>query len=131
MKKDLFILPAFAFLFALLACGNSPALFTEKRLVIASKETVRIPELNLSITNNGCGRKWVSEEGQPAYERPFCGLVIKQGDSTLTAGQNFNPVLIGNARIQLDKINPWGVVEDSVPPGGCRVIVTKLQGTYR
>lgn len=97
--------------------------FTDQRLVIANKETVRIKELDLSITNNGCGRQWESGE-----EKPYCELIIRRKDSTLRAGNNFKPVYIGNIEITIDRMNPWGREEDSVPPGGCRVWVRKLEG---
>lgn len=109
-----------------ICCAERPATFTERRVVIASKETVRIPEIQLSITNNGCGRKWVGDE-----ERPYCELIIKHKNKTVTAGGNFSPVYIGNIRVTIDRMNPWGVMEDSVPPGGCRVVVTKLPDNSR
>lgn len=107
-------------------CSNQPKQFTERKLVIASKQTVKLKELDLSITNNGCGRKWVSEEGKPGCEIPYCDLVIKHKQSTITAGGDFKPIYIGEIEIMLDKMNPWGRVEDSVPPGGCRVWVRRL-----
>lgn len=110
----------------LTACGEPPPPFTEKQLVIGSKETIRIREIDLSITNNGCGRQWEGEA-----EKPYCELVIKYKDSTFTAGDSFKPVYVGTIRIAIDKMNPWGRVEDSVPPGGCRIIVTKLPDTAR
>ena len=84
---------------------------------------MKIKELDLSITNNGCGRQWES-----GSEIPYCELIIKCKDSTIYAGSNFKPVYIGNIEIKLDRINPWGREEDSVPPGGCRVWVRKLEG---
>ena len=104
-------------------CSSQPKEFTDKKLVIPSKQTVKIKELDLSITNNGCGRQWES-----GAERPYCDLVIKRNDSTLHAGGDFKPVYIGNIEITIDKINPWGKEEDSIPPGGCRVWIRKLEG---
>ena len=128
MKQTLSIF-AFAACFLLIAgCSSQPKPFTEKKIVIASKETVKVPELNLSITNNGCGRKWISEDDKPSFERPYCDLLIKRKDSTISAGGDFKPVFIGNIEITLDRINPWGREEDSVPPGGCRVWIRKLDG---
>ncbi len=102
-----------------------PKKFTEKRLVIANKQTVSIKELDMTITNNGCGRKWVVEDGKAAAERPYCDLVVKTKDSTWHFGDSFDPLYIKNLKLLVDKMNPWGREEDSVPPGGCRVIVTK------
>lgn len=120
------------FIGLLTGCGQPPKPFTEKRVVIANQETVKVPELHLSITNNGCGRAWMSEEeGKPSYEKPFCDLVIKQNDSTIRAGKNFNPIYIGNVKIVVDRMNPWGREEDSVPAGGCRVIISKLPDNAR
>jgi hypothetical protein len=107
-------------------CNSQPKEFTKKKLVIASKETLKVKQLDLSITNNGCGRKWIVEGDKPGYETPYCDLVIKNKDSIIHAGSNFDPVYIGNIEITLDKINPWGREEDSVPPGGCRIWVRKV-----
>ena len=109
-------------------CSSQPKRFTEKKLVISSKETVKIPELNLSITNDGCGRKWVVEGDKPGYEIPYCGLLIKQKDSAIQGGGDFMPIYIGNVEITIEKMNPWGAEDDSVPPGGCRVLARKLEG---
>ncbi|MEQ1676477.1 MAG: hypothetical protein ABL876_07245 [Chitinophagaceae bacterium] len=131
MKKGLFFLATAGYLLIVNGCGQNAPPFTEKRLVIASKETVKVPELNLTITNNGCGRQWMSEDGKPEYERAFCDIVIKLKDSSAWLGRDRNPVYIGNVKVLLDKMNPWGREEDSVPAGGCRVIVTKLTDTQR
>jgi hypothetical protein len=104
-------------------CSSQPKEFSDRKLVIPNKQTVKIKELDLSITNNGCGRQWES-----GSERPYCDLVIKRKDSTLNAGGDFKPVYIGNVSIQVQKINPWGREEDSIPPGGCRVWIRKLEG---
>ena len=109
-------------------CSYPPKPFVERKIVIGNNETVKVPELNLSITNNGCGRKWVSDDGKPMYEKPFCGIVAKQKDSTITGGGDFKPIYVGNVEITIEKMNPWGVVEDSVPPGGCRVLIRKVDG---
>jgi hypothetical protein len=105
-----------------------PEKFTEKRLVIASKQTVSIKELNLSITNGGCGRKWMTDNGG---ERPYCDLTVKMKDSTWRFGDSFDPLYINNLKLVIDKMNPWGRTEDSVPPGGCRIIVTRLDDLSR
>jgi hypothetical protein len=110
------------------ACMYPPKKFTEKRLVIASKETVRINELDMSITNGGCGRKWMADNGG---ERPYCDLVVKTKDSTWHFGDSFDPLYIKNLKLVIDKMNPWSREEDSVPPGGCRIIVTKLDDLSR
>ncbi len=109
-------------------CSNPPKPFTEKRYTIASKETLKISELNMTITNNGCGRKWISEGDQPSYERAYCDLVIKRNETTLHAGEDSRPVYIGDIEIDIEKMNPWGREEDSVPPGGCRLRVRRVEG---
>ena len=106
-------------------CSDSSGSFSDRKLIIASKETVTVKELDLSITNYGCGRQWISEDGKNGIERPYCELEIKYKDSIINAGNDFKPIFIGKAEIQLDKINPLGVEEDSIPPGGCRVWVKK------
>lgn len=107
---------------------SSQSNFKEKRVTIPAHETVRINEIDLSIHNKGCGRKWVSEGDKPSFERPYCDLEIKRGGKSITAGGDFKPVYIGNVEIVLEKINPWGREEDSVPPGGCRVWVKLREG---
>ncbi|MBC7874682.1 MAG: hypothetical protein H7Y01_11825 [Ferruginibacter sp.] len=123
MKTTLQFLAITACIFISAGCTSQPKEFKERKLVIASKETVRVKELDLTITNNGCGRKWTNSE-----ERPYCELLIKYKDSTIHAGDDFNPVYIGNIEIDIDRMNPWGREEDSVPPGGCRLWVRKLAG---
>ncbi len=104
-------------------CSSQPKEFTDKKLVIASKQTEKIKELDLSITNNGCGRQWES-----GVEKPYCELIIKRKDSTIHAGRDFKTVYISNIEITIDRMNPSGREEDSVPPGGCRVWVRKFEG---
>ncbi len=123
MKFALSTIAIAACFFVTAGCSSQPKEFTDKKLVIASKQTVKIKELDLSITNNGCGRQWES-----GAERPYCELIIKRKDSTIFAGNNFKPVYIGNIEITIDRINPWGKEEDSIPPGGCRVWIRKLEG---
>jgi hypothetical protein len=107
-------------------CSNAAKDFTERRIVVGSKQTVKVKELGLSITNYGCGRKWESADGKNGIEKPYCELEIQYKDSIINAGNDFKPILIGDAQIQLDKINPWGKEEDSIPPGGCRLLVKKV-----
>ncbi len=128
MKSAISIFAIAACFFITAGCSSQPKEFTDKKLIIASKETVKVKELDLSITNNGCGRKWLSEGDKPAYERAYCDLLIKLKDSTIYAGGDFKPVYIGNIEITVDRMNPWGVTEDSVPPGGCRVWLRKVEG---
>ena len=113
------------------ACMSQPKQFKEKILVIADKETVKINELDMSITNNGCGRKWIAEEGKPAFERAFCDIVVKLKDSVYRFGNSFSPLYIKNLKLMIDKMNPWGRAEDSIPAGGCRIIVTRLDDLSR
>lgn len=114
-------------LFISAGCSSQVA-FKEKKIILKNDETVRIKEIDLTITNNGCGRKWISEDKKPSYERPYCDLEIKKGDKTITAGGDFEPVFIGNIQIIVEKMNPWGREEDSIPPRGCRVWVKLLEG---
>jgi hypothetical protein len=131
MKLLVKLSAAVSLLALMISCSNPSKPFTERRIIIGNKETVKISELDLSITNNGCGRKWVSDGENPSYERPYCGLVIMRKDSMLNAGSNFDPVYIGNVKIEIDRMNPWGREEDSIPPGGCRVIVRKMDDLSR
>ena len=128
--KWIYSLTGICFL-SMAACMYPPKKFTERKLVIASKETVRINELDLTITNNGCGRKWVIEDGKAAGERPYCDLLVRTKDSTWHFGNSFDPLYIKNLKLVIDKMNPWGSMEDSVPPGGCRIFVTRLDDLSR
>ena len=119
------------FFLVVVGCMNPPEKFTEKRLVIASNQTVKIDVLDMSITNDGCGRKWLSEDDKPAFERPFCDVEVKMKDSTWHFGDTFAPLYIKNLKLVIDKMNPWGREEDSVPPGGCRIIITRLDDLSR
>jgi hypothetical protein len=129
MKSAIQTFAIAACFFITAGCGSQPKKeFTEKKLVIALKQTVKVKELDLTITNNGCGREWISEKGQPAYESASCDLIIKWKDSTINAGNSYKSVYFGNIEVKLDKMNPWGREEDSVPAGGCRVWVRKHSG---
>ena len=109
-------------------CSNPPKPFTEKRIVLADKQTIRIEELDMTLTNRGCGRKWMMDKGG---EKPYCGLEVKVEDSVYQFGDSFAPLFIRNLKLEIDKMNPWGREEDSVPPGGCRVIVKRLPDLSR
>jgi hypothetical protein len=82
----------------------------------------------MTITNNGCGRKWIVEGDHPAFERAYCDIAINRGDKTIRAGNDSNPVYIGDVEIDIERMNPWGREEDSVPPGGCRLWVRRVGG---
>ncbi|HWR32449.1 MAG TPA: hypothetical protein VN451_02915 [Chitinophagaceae bacterium] len=110
---------------------SRPEKFTERRLIIASRQTEKIEELYMSITNGGCGREWISEDSKPAYERAYCDLTVKLKDSTYHFGDSFSPLYINNLKLVVDKMNPWGKEEDSIPPGGCRIIVTRMEDISR
>lgn len=81
--------------------------------------------------NQGCGRQWVSTNGEPAYERAFCDITVKTKDSTYHFNPARNQFFIKNIQFDIEKMNPWGRVEDSIPPGGCRIKVSKLPDTSR
>lgn len=116
----------FIALLLMAACVHHPEPFKRQTYVLAPKESVSIPQLSLSITNEGCGRQWEGEA-----EKPYCGLIIRYRDSTIRAGQNFKPIYIRNIRIEINQMNPWGIAEDSIPPGGCLLTVTKLEDNSR
>ena len=109
-------------------CSNPPKPFTEKRIVLANKQTIRIEELEMTITNRGCSRKWMTDNGG---EKPYCDLQVKVDDSVYQFGDSFAPLFIRNFKLEIDKMNPMGREEDSVPPGGCRVIVKRLPDLSR
>lgn len=121
-------LPVIVFCCSIASCMNPPEPFTEKRIIVAGKSTVTISEVNLQITNNGCGRKWESEGDEPAYEKPFCELIFKRNGTTVHGGSDFKPIYIGNIHVEIEQINPWGRTEDSIPPGGCRILVKRMEG---
>jgi hypothetical protein len=131
MQKRLLYMAAIIFFAMISGCGNEPNPFTEATVVVASNQSVKVAEVNLTITNNGCGREWVSEDGSPAFEKVMCKLVIKHKDSTIVANQHFSQIYFNNLKVQVDKMNPWGKEEDGVPPGGCRIIVTQLSEVSR
>ncbi|HEV7783314.1 MAG TPA: hypothetical protein VGO58_18690 [Chitinophagaceae bacterium] len=106
-------------------CSSPSKPFTEKRYTLASKETLKIGELNMTIINNGCGRKWIVEGEHPAFERAYCDIVINRGDTTMHAGNDSDPVYIGDIEIDIERMNPWGSWEDSIPPGGCRLRIKR------
>ena len=128
MKSNAVFFLLTSFSVALNGCMYPPKKFTEKRLVIANNQTVTINELSISVTNSGCGRKWMTDNGG---ERPYCDLSVKTKDSTWHFGDSFSPLYINNIKLIIDKMNPWGREEDSVPPGGCRIIITKLDDLSR
>lgn len=126
MKPDQFIL--LAALSLCLGCANTTkSPFTEKRIVIGSKQTVEIKEIDLSITNEGCGRKWISEGEKPSYERPFCTIDITYKKEKFFAGEDFDTVRIKDLLLVVEEINPWGRERDSIPAGGCRVWVKQVR----
>jgi hypothetical protein len=112
-------------------CMYPPKEFKDKRLVIGSGQTVHIEELGLSVTNKGCGREWTSENDQPAYEKTFCEIDVKTYDSTYRFSHKSNTLFIKNIKLEIERMNPWGREEDSIPPGGCRLLVIKLPDTSR
>ena len=126
-RKWIYSLAGFLFL-VVSSCMYPPKKFTEKRLVIASKQTASIEELNMTITNSGCGRKWMTDHGG---ERTYCDIIVKVKDSIWHFGDSFDPLYIRNLRLLIDKMNPWGREEDSIPPGGCRIIITRLDDLSR
>ena len=109
------------------ACHSSNSqnrTITERKLVVASKETVKVKDLDLEITNKGCGRKWISEGDNPSYEQAYCDIIIKHKDTLLAVGTAEN-YYAGDIEIILDRMNPWGREEDSVPAGGLRLIIRR------
>lgn len=106
-------------------CTGKASNFTERSFVVNRDETVRIVELDMSIYNKGCGRMWMTDNGG---ERAFCELEVKTGDSIYRFGRSYDSLVIKDVSLKIDKMNPWNNMEDSVPAGGCRIIVTKLPG---
>src|SRR5688500_15811878 len=100
--------------------------FSEERFIIRKNQTVRVNQLDLSITNRGCGRQWIDKAAGQGYERPYCDIEVRRGDKVSSAGEDFEPVYIGNLMVQVEKMNPWERLEDSIPPGGCKVLVKLL-----
>ncbi|OPZ19286.1 MAG: hypothetical protein BWZ05_00200 [Bacteroidetes bacterium ADurb.BinA245] len=117
----------------LLGCGcmYPQKVFKEKTIIISANQSVSVSELGLTIKNQGCGRQWVSTNGEPAYERAFCDITVKTKDSTYHFNPARNQFFIKNIQFDIEKMNPWGRVEDSIPPGGCRIKVSKLPDTSR
>lgn len=122
MKIPVIQLLPFLLFSCLTSCMYSPDKFTGRSLVIARNETVRIKEIGMILTNKGCGRQWTGD----GAEKPYCELEVKLNDSVYHFGDSFEPFYIRNIELRIDRMNPWNVVEDSLPPGGCRVSIVKL-----
>src|SRR5262245_3603726 len=103
-SNALFVMMTVAFL-AMIACMYPPKKFTEKRLVIPDRGSVRIDELDLTITNNFCGGEWIKVEKaiegewKEGYKRLYCDLIVKTKDSTLHFGGSFGPLYIKNLKL--------------------------------
>jgi len=106
---------------------HPPKRFSEKRIIVAAKQTVHIDEISMTIINQGCGRKWMNG----GEERPYCELIVKMKDSIYHFGQSFDPLYIRNYKLEIEKMNPWGREEDSIPPGGCRIHIARLDDLSR
>lgn len=117
----------YSFLIAISSCSSSTNNFTDTSIIIKKGETIKVKGLGLKITNNGCGREWVSGSDGDAYEKPVCGLKYVMDDSVKYAGDSFKPVYFGNIEIEIDQMNVWNKEEDSIPPGGCRLKIRKLE----
>lgn len=118
---------AVSFLLFTGSCMYLPENFTEQALVIGKNETVSIPQLRLSITNKGCGRRRMGD----GIENLFCELEVKDKEQIYRFGDSFAPFYIGNIELRIDSINPGSAAGDSLPPGGCRVIVKRLPDLSR
>lgn len=105
------------------SCTQKTTNFTAKTIVVKRDETIRIRELGMSITNKGCGRMWMTDNGG---EQAFCELEVKVSDSVYRFGRSYDSLVIKDVSLRIDKMNPWNNMEDSVPGGGCRIVVTKL-----
>ena len=92
----------------------------DKKIIVEKEKTVQVKEAGLSITNEGVGREF-GEFG----ERPFYHISVKKSDSIYRFPQQFEALYIGDLQLQMDKVNPWGAEEDSVPPGGCRIHIRR------
>lgn len=109
------------------ACNQHQGIgFTEKTYILKREEIIRIPELDLQISNKGCGRQWTENS-----ETPFCELELKAADTTIRFGRSFTPLYFRNLEIKVMQMNPWNREEDSIPPGGCQVWIHKLPDTSR
>lgn len=105
--------------------------FKEKTITFGANQLISIAELGLTIKNQSCGRQWISTNGEPAYERAFCDITVKTKDSTYHFNTALDRFFIKNIQFDIEKINPWGKEEDSVPAGGCRIKVLKLPDSSR
>ncbi len=108
------------------ASCSSTKEFTDREIIVESKETVVIKELDLKITNKGCGRQWESKEGKEPYETAYCELVYQLKDSVKYAGDSYKPVYFGDIEIKLTGMNPWSAAEKGIPGGGCRLSIKRI-----
>ena len=113
------------FLLCITTCSERQS-FTQETFIIRKNQTIKLGQLDLSITNNGCGRKWVSSGDGQTEERPYCEILVKRGNKQVYIGNDFEPIYIGNLLIRLEQINPWQREEDSIPPEGCKLLVKLL-----
>ena len=122
MKFPVIYVLIFATAASLLSCsGNSQTKsFMDQLIIVKSEETVQVKGAGLKITNNGCGREW-GEFGERVYYR----IQVRKGDSTWQMPAHSDPLYIEDLQLTVDKANPWGREEDSVPPGGCRISIRR------
>jgi hypothetical protein len=127
MKKPIFYcLFTCLYFFMISGCKKADKKeFTEKMITIAANDSVSIKEIDLTVINQGCGREWYKMDGEHSGERPYCELLIRHKDLSRAVSQRSDPIYIGEVEILVDKINPWGREEDSIPPGGCRLLVRR------
>ena len=96
-------------------------------VIVKRGETIKIKELDLKITNKGCGREWVSSNNGESSEKPVCELTYVLGDSTKYGGNSYKPVYFRDIEIKIEKMNVWNKEEDGVPAGACRLWIRKLK----
>jgi hypothetical protein len=106
--------------FASCSSNSQTKLIMDKKIIVEDGKTVNIKEAGVSITNNGCGREW-GDFGERAYYH----VRVKKGDSTYNMPERFQPLYIGELQLKVDKANVWHNMEDSVPPGACRIHIQR------
>src|SRR5689334_3406589 len=110
---------------------HSPVVFTEKVYFLNHDDSIYVNDLNVSIVNKGCGRQWRSGKGGPPFETVWCLIQVRHKNEPVQVLNSEGKIYSGEAEITVEKVNPGGAIEDSIPPGGCRIRVKWDAETHR
>ncbi len=89
-------------------------------IILSPKQTKKVSGTDIILKLESCGRKWDTH----GEEWPFCDLYIKDKNADLRLSGLAGPIYIKTFIIKIIAINPWGVEENGIPAGGCKVNIT-------